>query len=628
MNALIPLSGFLTPDTIYLEPAIVKRGRPMLGSKPMPRKIRKQREREAKKIEQLESIAILDFETDPFDRNRPDQKIEPFLCVLYRYDADPIIIWENDSDKFVQLVIKAIEGLPGKFTIYAHNGGKFDYMFLLHRLRGDVSFKGRGIMSARVGNHELRDSFHIIPERLANWQKDDFDYAWMKRKSRNKHRQAIIDYCINDCKYLLDIVKKFVGDHGFKLSIGQAAMTYLRQEYKVARIGDAMDNYLRQYFFGGRVECIQGKGHWKGEYKLYDVNSMYPHVMSSYQHPIGNAYTITQGGKIGPSCCFLQLSCENFGALVRRGEENETSGNFRNGVFFTTIHEYRVAKKFNLIVNVKILSTVNCDAFSDFSRTIVPLYSNRIATKALLKQLEKGSYDYNEAKKDDMIMKFLLNNMYGKFAQNPRRYKEHYITDCHEMPPAEWFKPKGATDEFIKSIMQLPAHECGEYWIWERPNPMYRFNNVGTAASITGAARSVLLEAIQLAKDPIYCDTDSLICRELAGVKIDGSELGAWDIETIFDEVIITGKKQYACKVAGLADGHKDRFKIRSKGVADREWSDYVKMLAGEIIPVVNKGVTLTKTGQQFYMRRNIRATAPKMISKRGSIKERVFANG
>lgn len=622
-------------DTVFLEPAFIKRGRPTIGKTAMTRSMRKQKERDKKRELQLEQIAILDMETDPFDK-ATELKVFPFLAVLYADSFDPVIIWDENRERFIDAVLKAIQDLPGRYTIYAHNGGKFDYMFLLHKLRGDVLFKGRGIMSARVGDHEIRDSFHIIPERLANWQKDDFDYIKMFKRNRSKHKKEIIDYCVSDCRYLLEIVKKFVGDHGLKLSIGQASMAYLRKEYKVAKIGDGMDNFLRQYFYGGRVECLAGKGHFKGDpspgassegaYKLYDVNSMYPHVMATMQHPIGNNYTVNNDGRIGKNCAFIELDCDNIGALVRRGENNETSGNFRDGKFFTTIHEYRAAKKYGLIQNVKILRTVECDTFSDFSRAVTPLYTNRIATKLIMKQLEregkKGSHDYNESKKDDIIYKLLLNNMYGKFAQNPRRYKEHCVTDIDECPSDEWFNPKGWSDELKEKIMRLPAQECGYYWIWERPNPAFRFNNVGTAASITGAARSVLLEAIQLAHDPIYCDTDSLICRNLSGVELDSSKLGAWDIEQSFDEVIITGKKQYACKVAGLPDGHKDRVKVRSKGVSGTEWDHYVRMLDGEIIEFVNKAPTLTKTGQQFYMRRNIRATAPR-LNKRGNLLER-----
>lgn len=578
----------------------VKRGRKPINATAMTSTERSQKTRSVRTKMKAENIAILDMETDPFDAEN-NGSVAPFLAVLYSDNFDPIIIWEEDEPSFVHQVITAIEGLPDAYTIYAHNGGKFDFMFLVRRIRGRVSFKGRGIMAAKIGAHELRDSFHIIPEKLANYQKDSIDYTKMRKGKRNKYRQEIIDYCLGDCRYLLDIVKRFVRDYGLKLSIGQAAMYELKQKYKVNNLTEGMDKYLRQYFFGGRVECLAGKGKFDGHYKLYDVNSMYPYVMSNYQHPIGSEYQIRYGFP-GPNTVFIQLECDNFGALVKRGENNETSANFERGEFFTTIWEYETARKYGLISNIRIKYCVDCKERTDFREFVVPLYSNRLRTKDLLKSLQPGSYEFNEAKKDDIFTKLLLNNAYGKFAQNPRRFKESYITEPDENPP----------EDAGKGFGDLPAYRCGEYAIWERPSPNRRFNNVGTAASITGAARAVLMEAIFNAVDPIYCDTDSLICKELNNHVLHPTELGAWDLEAEYSEVIITGKKQYACK--DIRQGKE--IKIRSKGVSGLEWKDFEKMLEGEVISVLNKGVTMTKKGDQYYMRRSVRATAPQYAQK------------
>src|SRR5262249_20298591 len=159
-----------------------------------------------------------------------------FTACLYSDEFEPIIFWETDHAKLCRSIVEAIRALPHAFTIYAHNGGRFDFLFLVSHLRGDVRFKGRGIMSARIGKHELRDSFHIIPERLAAWQKDHFDYSRMLKTNRNNWRKEIIDYMVADCRYLLDIVKKFVDDFGFKLSIGQAAMAQLKTFYTVKKL--------------------------------------------------------------------------------------------------------------------------------------------------------------------------------------------------------------------------------------------------------------------------------------------------------------------------------------------------------------------------------------------------------
>lgn len=571
----------------------------------------RQKKHKRKKMEEKsENIAVLDFETDPFD-NETEELIFPFTACLYRESAEPVIIWNEKPNDFVDEVLAAIAALPDKFTVYAHNGGKFDFMFLLHRLRGEVSFKGRGIMLAKVGNHELRDSFHIIPEKLAAYQKDEFDYKILKKGLRNKkgNREKIINYMVNDCRYLLDIVKTFVGNHGFKLSIGQAAMSAMKASgYKVAQISEGEDAYLRHYYFGGRVECLAGPGVFRGEYKLYDVNSMYPDAMANFRHPIGREYEICRpiNNQPNENTIFLDLTCKNYGALVGRTEDGETTARTGEGRFKTTIWEYQTALKYGLIEDVQIHYLVDCHERSDFSEFIVPMYLHRQnGTKPKLKALKAAgntdSFEYNDTLKDDMITKYLLNNSSGKFAQDPRRFKENYITAPGDAPPVDEKNP-------WSNLPTIENNELG-YWIYTRPTRRLSFNNVGTAASITGAARAKLLEAIQNAVDPIYCDTDSLICKALHNTELHPDKLGAWDLEDEFVEVAVAGKKLYACD-KGEKYEEKKRYKIRSKGTAGLQYSDILKLIDGEAVTMRNFGPTLTKSGEQFYMERTITATA------------------
>jgi len=603
--------------------------RPCIGETRMSNRQYERRKIEKQKTDRIENIAVLDMETDPFDK-KSKAIIKPFLAVLYRDGAEPVIIWDENNERFVTAVLRAIENLPGKFTVYAHNGGKFDYMFLLHRLRGFVSFKGRSIMSAKIGRHEIRDSYHIIPERLANIQKDKIQYEKMKRGARDKHREEIIHYCISDCAYLLDVVKKFVREFGLKLSIGQAAIAELRKNYKVARLGENSDAFLRNYFFGGRVECLQGRGvfggeTWREPYKLYDVNSMYPNVMANYAHPIGNEFVVRRGGPT-PQTIFMELECKNFGALVKRGDDGEITADYEHGSFRTTVWEYEAARRHGLIENVKIKWCIDFPLRSNFEKFVLPLYAKRQVTKHALKTLQEGSAAYLEMKKDDIFYKLIMNNAYGKFAQNPRRFKECYLTAPDEIPALEdcsnavkqlaVMRPELANGSIMKEWGQLPEMECNNYWVWSRPTPHMRFFNVATAASITGAARATLLDAIASADDAIYCDTDSLICRGLRGVEIHNENLGAWKVESVLDEVIVAGKKLYAYKVAGISDGQPGRVKVRSKGVQDVTWNDLVRMLNSEIVPFVNPAPTFTKMSTQNYMTRNVRATVGTSVSR------------
>ncbi len=553
------------------------------------------------KQERYESIAVLDMETDPFD-NTDTSEIRPFVACLYSHDFDPVVIWEEDFSIFANHLIEEIKRLPGRYTIYAHNGGKFDYMFLLSYLRGAVSFKGAGLMTAKIGDHILRDSFHIIPEKLASYRKDEFDYNKLKKHNRNKYRDDIIRYLIDDCIYLLEIVKGFIDRFGMKISIGQAAFYELKKLYTIGTLAENTDATIRKFFYGGRVECISGKGHYEGHYKMYDVNSMYPYAMAEYKHPISANYTRRRKSGITDKTIFVEVQCRNHGGLITRGADGATTADVYYGTFLTTIWEYNTALELGMIERPKILSVIENDEFTDFSSLILPLYSERLETKARLKELKAEGKDnapeYFEVKKNDIFSKLLQNNVYGKFAQNPRRFKEYYITE----PGA---KPEKGFEDIV-----FPYFECSEYSIWAKPVTRRRFNNVGTAASITGAARATLLRALVNAKEPIYCDTDSIICKELSNVEIDPVKLGAWDLEDEYSEVIICGKKLYACKPLDWSGQEKD-IKIRSKGVNGLKWQNMLQMLDDEIMEMTNKGVTLTRTGKQFYMTRKVRATTP-----------------
>ena len=598
-------------------------GRKPDGDAPATDTERQKKCRDRKRANRKRCIAILDMETDPFDAELKAD-ILPFLAVLYSDEFEPIVIWEENNAAFVASVVRAIRELPDQYTIYAHNGGKFDFLFLVSKLRGDVKFKGRSLMSARIGAHELRDSAHIIPERLAAFQKDKFDYTRNLKNARNHWKKEIIEYCIADCRYTLDIVKSFVAAYGFKLTIGQASMGELKKHYSVKKINQGFDTQLRDFYFGGRVECLRGRGHFKGAYKLYDVNSMYPKAMASYSHPIGdfNDYDLRRGPPTDQTV-FIDVTCNNNGALIGRDDNGFTTATIKRGRFKTTIWEYEIALKYGLISDIQINASWDCRLRSNFENFIVPLYDNRLKTKDAMRALkDKGlqtTAAFLDLKKDDIFFKLLLNNSYGKFAMNPANYREHYITDPDAKPEEQWFKSILELDHADQILYLAPVFSNPEFAIWQKPSPSFRYNNVGTAASITGASRAILLEALQHAEQPIYCDTDSIICKGLSGVPLHKSELGAWDLEDEFTEVIIDGKKLYSVmhkkpKVLTpeqIADGHNPAYTVKSKGAARISWLEMLHMLEGGSIVKTNRAPTIAKTGRQSYLSRTIRATVP-----------------
>jgi hypothetical protein len=538
-------------------------------------------------------VAVMDMETDPFDAEGGGD-IYPFLVVLYSDQFEPIIIWDENWRGLCSRLISVVENLPGKYTIYAHNGGRFDYLFLLHELRGQVMFKGRALMSARIGKHEIRDSFHILPEKLQSINgKDDISYNLMEKRNRRKevNKKKIIDYCIADCRYLFESVMAFRERFGAPLTIGQAAIRELKKSYDIQNLDNQTDLFLRTWFYGGRVDCYR-YGIIPGDFRLYDVNSMYPFVMASRSHPIGREIFINNRIRDGFTA-FITLRCKNRGALVARGDNGNLTTGIREGIFNCTIWEYETACRNNLITDCEIIRTVEFAKWSNFGGFVDPIYARRKHNKELLDAAIRSNNlaDAKNLRFAVLFDKLLLNNAYGKLAQNPRRFKDHLILATGDEPPTcEWgFHPE---------------IEADDYAIWSKPNPEFRFNNVGTAASITGAARAVLLDSLCRAKNPLYCDTDSIICESLPdNVACDAFQLGAWDCETPIITFVGNGKKLYAYEKP-------DHSKVvRAKGINNTSWEDMIKLANGGSVSKTLIAPTIGKDGSQQYITRVLRQT-------------------
>lgn len=158
--------------------------------------------------------------------------------------------------------------------------------------------------------------------------------------------------------------------------------------------------------------------------------------------------------------------------------------------------------------------------------------------------------------------------------------------------------------------------------MWKRPvdelDKARAIMNVATGASITSAARAELLHGIARAERPIYCDTDSLVCRDLD--MPDGAELGAWKHEGDATEAAIAGRKLYALWGEESADpveaasrvkawGDPRCIKLASKGV--RLQAGSIREVAmGKVIRWKAEAPTFNVAGGHFYLERDVRMTA------------------
>ena len=526
----------------------------------------------------LRSIAVGDFETDPFAYGRIPK---PFACGFMveglSTDKEYRYFWGDDC---VSQFLSFLQGVKTPLLIYFHNGGKFDFFFFLKHLQNPVKVIHGRIVKATIGIHEFRDSWAIIPMPLASYKKEKIDYSLMERTRRERNRPAILDYLYHDCLYLFDLVLAFNNRFGARLTIAGTAAKELRKLHPQWSQKEPHDKKFRPYYFGGRVECFES-GVIKGEWKIYDVNSMYPFVMRNCNHPLGGHYitpnkkTLDRDGWfVGFSglMYFATVRGRNFGALPVRVKDNNGGLSFTEpyGTFYTTSHELRLAIQLGLFIVEEIIDAhipVQTQRFLEFVDTFV---AEKIAAKQTKDEIA------------ERFAKLILNSAYGRFGINPFDFFDYHIQANGDE------RPQDAIDCDAGKTWG-PYESNPEYTLWRRrvnqpqetedDDAPKGFEDVAIAASITSAARAVLMRAIVESKRAVYCDTDSLICEAIGkDSAISDTALGAWKYEGCGDEIAVAGKKLYA---------------LFDKGVEVKSASKGVKITPLEIKEVANGGVVV-----------------------------------
>ncbi len=524
-------------------------------------------------------FAVIDFETDPFTFGREPR---PFSAGFY--DGETYVdFWGPNCGRDL---INYIDSIETPLVIYAHNGGKFDFYYFLEleAVENPVLIIGGRITKAKMGIHQLRDSYAILPIPLSAYSKDVIDYAKFEADRREDNKAEILAYQKTDCIYLWELINKFVSRFGDNLTIGSTAVKILREMHPFERSDQSHDEKMRDFYFGGRVEYFE-QGELSGDFKVYDVNSMYPAVMRDVLHPNSLTYLYASPRAIDDKGdlinwidgwpYFVTFTGANRNALPTR---TKTGLDFtvEYGTFSIPSHEFKVALRHGLI-DVKsidrILIPKKATTFGEYVDTYV---ADKIKAK------EDGD------KAGELFAKFLLNSAYGKTAQNGANYYD-------------WqFRMPGMARPDL-SEWELYEFE-GEIELYRKPVERPVFFDVAIGASITGAARAVLLEAIQNADRPVYCDTDSLICEELGGVTIHPTALGAWDLEAEGDRLAIGGKKLYALTSGGKV------VKTATKG-ARLSCDDIFKIARGGAVKWRNDAPSFNRTGGTTFIERTIRAT-------------------
>lgn len=511
-------------------------------------------------------IGTIDAETDPFKYGR-----EPKPFAWGFYDGDYYIdFWGEDCTKdFVEYLASETD----EITLYAHNGGKFDFFFLLPYLDEELKIINGRIAQATMfdGRVTLRDSMLILPLPLSSFQKDEISYDKFEAEVREQHKPEIRKYLRGDCIYLHEWVTYFTNEFGHGLTLAGAAFKQLKKtSYQVINTNEKFDERMRPYYFGGRVQCFK-TGAFKEDLQYVDINSAYSFAMM-FQHWHGKKYKLSNKLPKKAGSWFARVNAVSRGALPHRGIDGK--------LYFPddgTIREY-MATGWEIYSGFKTGTLEIKDVIEVYKPILTENFKEYVDKFFALKKMAEQKGD----KALRQFAKFMLNSCYGKFGQDGRDFEQFVITKYGEWPEGEDWEmyAKTATGEAI----------------FKKPDPSDRFYNVATAASITGFVRAYLWESIHASDGVLYCDTDSIVCSSFGGKM--GKALGEWDLEAEVDEAYIAQRKMYAMH---LKDGS---LKTASKGV--RLSYDEIKegVLTGEnVIQERMAPAYSLKYGARFFSR-------------------------
>lgn len=520
-------------------------------------------------------IASIDAETDPFEEGKTD--ILPFCWGFYdgeRYRE----FWNMQDNKgreihcATKLLLDFLESYPEPLILYAHNGGKFDFHFILKWIKEYTEIKiinGR-IVKVKIGKHELRDSYSLLPVPLGAYKKDKIDYDIMRASVRflPGNVKLISDYLESDCRYLREMVCAFIEKYGMHLTMASASMKVWEKmrkaadpDFKAPRTNKHYYASMKDFYYGGRVQCFQ-TGIIEKSLKYRDINSAYPFGML-HKHPLGTT-RFDHGPIAGKRLermlardymgnLFWDVEGISRGALPYRGKDGGLyyPADYRCRRYRVTGWEIKAALEtgtFDIkkVRNVMEYDLSECEDFSDY---ILKFYQERMEAK------EKG----DDAMK--LFTKLFMNSLYGKFGANPDEYR-HYMVAPYDLKNALIFGPM--TPDEINAFVENDLDEwefggdLGPHVLCQKALEEHEKNffNVATAASITGFVRAYLWRAICAAKGVVYCDTDSIIAEDFADDMPMGAKLGEWENVAADDNLppedfiyaAVGGRKMYALK--------------------------------------------------------------------------------
>jgi hypothetical protein len=487
----------------------------------------------------------------------------------------------------------------------AHNGGRFDWISLIESLLDtfkdvQIIVQGSTIIFMEIRdfpkNVIFQDSVLVLLKGLkklcdtfeVETPKKDIDITKIEWFYENDY-PTYKEYLERDCISLYQVLEKAMDlfDIDFwpvtvaSLSMYKFRSNFLKDNiFKPSLQSGEKDEFFSESYAGGRVECFK-PGMYNRIYS-YDVNSLYPYVMSFANVPLCLPFKTYEYHV--RACGFYKIQFRQFNRSVPPVLWIKS----KNGLEFvyegSGIYYYR---------EINLLTQVGGSFKLDFGY-VFP------TTKKIFKKFVDYHYEMrmkHKGKPLDFCFKIIMNSLYGKFAQRGKTKKlvkwdaETFLQNKDNVKWEPYVEEKGI---FEIEEERIVAHRA-----------------VQIASIVTSLARIALYKYFLLyPKNLVYCDTDSIhLTCELPQKYLDKKQLGFLKQEAFGEKGIYIGRKQYI-----IGD------KMKFKGIPiysnlphdDMSFNDYKDLLNNQIKKFHYNTFPSLKT----VLKRNIKACKMMKLSR------------
>lgn len=415
---------------------------------------------------------------------------------------------------------------------YAHNGGKYDALFMLAAAE-EMGWEAKAIISGgrmiqlRVKPmHELKwlclnDSMAIVQSSLKN-AANDFALKSSKLLGEEDYsvdvrlwsRERLESGCKADCMLvleLLDKVESLVLQWGgkLKLTFSAIALSIVQNRVDLETVRVPQNLTARESYCGGRVEVF----HHAPQHELteFDVTSSYPWSMTQplpwkYTHSTMGAKHAEKAMREESAIVFAKVSVPESTYVPSLPYRHEEGGVFfptgEWGAWFTSV-ELRHAMSHGVKVRPILADVYTTE--KPFESFVSEVFETKRTAKGALRNFAK----------------LILNGCYGKFAQRPEKEIVEIFGDDAQALEAIMKAPNGT----IRILSQYtPRYISRKSVKWPRQT------HYALASFITAHSRILLHKALITAKGLAYTDTDS-VHASTETVYDTGEKLGQLKIE-------------------------------------------------------------------------------------------------